>query len=172
MTHPLRLVLYNGSHTLDAWDPNSPAFIDDWKPKNRVIECDAVVMTYRAHLRVFRDDVDTEYEFTSDGILFVDGIYYGDFSIEPATTTPDAEDVERGTFTKQELRDVSDALDAAIEDHGHYARSGLIPIDADRDPDYASRLNERAKRWSSLLLRINDNREGITPAMSQFTDSR
>lgn len=81
----IKLVLFNGSKTREAWNPESPEFIDDWKPEEREIEAHHVQVTYATTVTL-RDDIDgneTVYEFNSEdpGLLVVDGVFYGDFSI-------------------------------------------------------------------------------------------
>jgi hypothetical protein len=79
----VRLNLYNGSTTKEAWNPNSPEFVDDWKPEERVILCDSVQLTYGNHLKIYFSDghVD-DYPIDEDGFLVVDKVFYGDFLVE------------------------------------------------------------------------------------------
>lgn len=74
---------YNGSKTKEAWDENSPHFIDDWKPESCDIECDMAQITYRDHVKIYdKEGADILSIFWSDdGFLEHDGVYYGDVSI-------------------------------------------------------------------------------------------
>lgn len=73
--------LFNGADTKEAWNPDSPEFIDDWKPKELRIECDTVQVTYRDHIHVYKDDCLLEFHWDEDGYLEHEGVYYGDFII-------------------------------------------------------------------------------------------
>lgn len=153
VSRPLHLVLYNGSHTRDAWNPASADFIDDWKPERRIIDCDAVVITYGEEARVIRDSEEVEYPFTDDGFLFVDGVYYGDLSIEPRMPSL--------ILTRQQQIDIYDALDAAIEDYEQYQRSEWIDSDSNGDPEYAPRVRARTERWREILNEMSEDGSAI-----------
>ena len=71
--------LFNGAKTKEAWNPNSPEFIDDWKPEELVIKCDAVSVTYGGHVKVYVDDDMTDFHWDKDGFIEHNGVFYGDF---------------------------------------------------------------------------------------------
>lgn len=79
----IRIHLFNGSKILDVWDGTSPHFIDDWKPESRDLVVDALQVTYATTLTTF-DSWGNEavYMFIDNAYLLVDGIYYGDFTIQ------------------------------------------------------------------------------------------
>ena len=77
----VNLRLFNGAKTREAWNPESPEFIDDWKPEERVIKCDSVQLTYGCDLKVYRDDDVQCLDLTSDGFIKYRGVFYGDFEV-------------------------------------------------------------------------------------------
>jgi hypothetical protein len=77
--------LFNGAKTKEAWNPNSPEFIDDWKPEELVIKCDAVQMTYGSHVKVHVDDDMIEFFWDKDGFIEHNGVFYGDFIVDNDT---------------------------------------------------------------------------------------
>jgi hypothetical protein len=77
----VKLRLFNGAKTREAWNPDSPKFIDNWKPEERVIKCDSVQLTYGCDLKVYQGD-DVQYlELTIDGFVKYRGVFYGDFEV-------------------------------------------------------------------------------------------
>lgn len=81
----MTLRLFNGAKTKEAWNPDSPEFIDDWKPEELVIKCDAVQMTYGSHVKVRVDDDRIEFFWDQDGFIEHDGVFYGDFIVDNDT---------------------------------------------------------------------------------------
>ena len=83
----IKISFFNGATSKSAWDPESPAFIDDWKPENRIVRCESVQVTYCQHLRLFGvvgDDgrkADVVEIWADDDLFVFDGVYYGDFNI-------------------------------------------------------------------------------------------
>jgi hypothetical protein len=78
----MQVNFFNGAKTPDAWDPKSPAYIDDWKPESQVVDCAGVQVTYGAHLKLFMHDGEVKDFFWSEkGLIELDGVFYGDFSI-------------------------------------------------------------------------------------------
>lgn len=78
------LRLFNGATTKEAWNPDSPEFIDDWKPEELDIKCHSVQVTYGCHIKVEVDGEDSRLEFfwTNDGFIEHNGVFYGDFIVE------------------------------------------------------------------------------------------
>lgn len=78
------LTLWNGADTKSAWDPESPDFIDDLKPRELKLKCDMVQVTYRDHIKIYTDDnLMLDLVWGTDGYIEHDGVYYGDFSVTP-----------------------------------------------------------------------------------------
>lgn len=76
------LTLWNGAETKSAWDCNSPDFIDDFKPLELKLPCDSVQITYRDHIKIYKDDEEVlDLLWDNDGYIEHDGVYYGDFTI-------------------------------------------------------------------------------------------
>jgi hypothetical protein len=85
-TTMVKLHLWNGSATKEAWDENSPLYVDDCKPEQRDIYGEFVQVTYGAVVRVINGSDERNFSFDKDDhdLLLVDGIYYGDFIVEAA----------------------------------------------------------------------------------------
>ena len=77
----MKLHLYNGSKTKKAWDETSPHFIDDWKPEEKYIKCDAVQVTYRMHIKVYLKQEQILELFWDGDLVKHEGVFYGDFSV-------------------------------------------------------------------------------------------
>jgi cell wall-associated NlpC family hydrolase len=74
--------LFNGSRTKDAWNHESPEFVDDWKPETTEIKARAVQVTYRDHIKVYQGNGDLlELNWDGDGHIEHEGVYYGDMEI-------------------------------------------------------------------------------------------
>lgn len=79
----VRLQLYNGSKTKEAWNPESPEFIDDWKPEECVIKAKAVQVTYGSHVNVyFANGQELYLGYDGEGFLEYEGVFYGDLIVE------------------------------------------------------------------------------------------
>ena len=78
----IQVRLFNGSKTRVAYNPESPEFIDDWKPEERFLLADWVVLTYGGTLRIGlpNDDV-LHLVWYDDGLMHYDKVYCGDVSI-------------------------------------------------------------------------------------------
>ncbi len=79
------MYLYNGAKTEAAWDSNSPEFVDDWKPEERQIEADAVQVTYGCHVKVYIGDELIDFWWGKNGLIFYEGVFYGDFTVSAKT---------------------------------------------------------------------------------------
>jgi len=83
----IKIHFYNGAKTKAAWDPESPDFVDDWKPEERTVKCDDLALTFSQHLRLFGvvgEDGQKAEEveiWTDDDLFAFDGVFYGDFAI-------------------------------------------------------------------------------------------
>jgi len=77
--------LFNGAKTKEAWNPESPEFIDDWKPEEHTIKCDAVQVTYCDHVKVIAGDDLIEFHWDKDGFIEHNGVFYGDFIVDVDT---------------------------------------------------------------------------------------
>lgn len=77
------LKLFNGAKTKEAWNEDSPEFIDDWKPEERDITGLAhVQVTYGCHVKLMYEDGERREDFGfEDDLLVCDGVYYGDFMV-------------------------------------------------------------------------------------------
>ena len=93
----LQVRLFNGADTSEAWNPDSPHFIDDCKPLEAVFHCDSVHDVYGWNIKLIGVDasevapgsdygLDTlwlhrerEYDLIQYG-----GNFYGDILIGPA----------------------------------------------------------------------------------------
>lgn len=83
----LKLILWNGATTKDAWNEKSPEFVDDFKPEDRVILCTEVQVTYRDHIKVtLPDDGEgddlLELFWSGDQFIEYDGCFFGDFTVQ------------------------------------------------------------------------------------------
>ena len=75
--------LFNGSKTKDAWDPQSPEFIDGWKPEYHDFECEGAQLTYNTHLKVYPKDAPAIFlDFDGEYIVH-NGVFYGDCEFRP-----------------------------------------------------------------------------------------
>lgn len=86
------LRLFNGSKTKESWNENSPEFIDDWKPEEKLIPCDSVQITYRDHIKVYSEKDNghiLDLYWTPDYFIEHEGVFYGDIDI---FYTSDSED--------------------------------------------------------------------------------
>lgn len=78
----MKLILWNGARTQQAWNPKSKFYVDDIKPHERTIECTRVQVTYGCDLKWYDvDDVQYSVPIRSDGFIRLDGVFYGDFSV-------------------------------------------------------------------------------------------
>ena len=81
------LQLFNGATTKQAWNPESPHFIDGWKPESMEVECDWVTVKFGTHITAairnnFNDFIDfKDYYISDDGLIEHDGFFYGSFAI-------------------------------------------------------------------------------------------
>jgi len=120
------LRLFNGSKTKEAWNRDSPEFVDDWKPEARDILADAVQVSYGQTVTVTIDDEQRLYFFDGD-LLDVDGVYYGDFEIlsdEDARPTPSPSVSPRAAA-------VIERFSSAAQKHGWEADQGSSESAAD-----------------------------------------
>lgn len=79
----INIHLFNGAKTKDAWDENSPEFIDGWKPESRDIVADDIQITYRDHIKIYHsNDRVVDLFWSEDGYIELDGVFYGDVSIQ------------------------------------------------------------------------------------------
>ena len=74
--------LFNGAKTKEAWNPDSPDFVDDWKPEELTIECEAVQVTYGHHVKLVVGDDMVDFHWSEDGFIEHNGVFYGDFIVE------------------------------------------------------------------------------------------
>jgi hypothetical protein len=79
----MEIHLFNGAKTKDAWNEDSPHFIDDWKPESKTIKCDEVQVTYGQHLKVYLNSERIMDLFWDDDLIEHEGIFYGDFIVRP-----------------------------------------------------------------------------------------
>jgi len=77
----MKLHLWNGSKTKKAWDMTSPEFIDDFKPEEAFIQCDAVQVTYGMHIKVHLKQKRILELFWDDDLVEHEGVFYGDFTV-------------------------------------------------------------------------------------------
>jgi len=83
----IRVHFFNGAKTKTKWDPESPEFMDDWKPQERTVECDSTSLTYCQHLRLFGvvgedgQKVEEVEIWRDDDLFAFDGVLYGDVTI-------------------------------------------------------------------------------------------
>ena len=78
------VTFYNGSKTKEAWNPDSPEFIDDWKPETLAVKCESLTVTYGSILCLWgvpSEDGDFwRLEIDKDGFVQINDVYYGDWS--------------------------------------------------------------------------------------------
>jgi DNA-directed RNA polymerase alpha subunit len=90
------LRLFNGARTKEAWNPDSPEFIDDWKPHECFLPCTSVHIVYRDRIHV---DLDTgkmlDLHWDKDGYIPYDSVFYGDFAVGEETELTDDQIAER-----------------------------------------------------------------------------
>lgn len=79
----LTLSLHNGSHTKEAWNADSPHFIDDWKPQGRMYHnLKSVSVAYACHIKAETEKGDwIDFMIDSEGFVVHDNVYYGDFTV-------------------------------------------------------------------------------------------
>jgi hypothetical protein len=75
------LQLFNGATTKQAWNPDSPHFIDSWKPESMEVECDSVTVKFGTHITAEIGDEANDYYISDDGLIEHDGVFYGSFAI-------------------------------------------------------------------------------------------
>ena len=79
MSHRMTLHLYHGRKTLDEE-------MHDWGSEGPVLEVEGVTVTYTSDIRImFTGQGDYEFlsEYCVDDLFYYDGIYYGDWSVQP-----------------------------------------------------------------------------------------
>lgn len=79
------LRLTNGAKTREAWNPNSPEFIDDWKPEEVELNVNSVRITYGDHIKVCLVNNELLELFWDPGYndIEYEGVFYGDLDLEP-----------------------------------------------------------------------------------------
>ena len=77
----MKVTLYNGAKSKNAWNEDSPEFIDDCKPERTELQADFVQVTYGDHIKIGTRGHRLEL-FWHDGFIHHDGIFYGDFLVE------------------------------------------------------------------------------------------
>ena len=80
----VKLKLYNGSRTKEAWNADSPEFIDDWKPEEREFVVKTVQITYGFHLKAYPEGPDgdvMEMYWDEEGFLHHDECFFGDMEV-------------------------------------------------------------------------------------------
>lgn len=86
----LQIRLWNGATTRDAWNPDSPEFIDDFKKEERLLHAASVRVTYGSRIQMedvdeFPDEKPFQVEWDDeDNLIELDGVFYGDIEIRPA----------------------------------------------------------------------------------------
>lgn len=75
------LQLFNGATTKQAWNPDSPHFIDSWKPESMEVECDSVTVKFGTHITAQIGDDSNDYYISDDGLIEHEGVFYGSFAI-------------------------------------------------------------------------------------------
>ena len=79
MKHRMTLHLYHGRKTKDEE-------MDDWGSDGPVLEVEGVTVTYEYDIRImFTGQGDYEFisQYCTDQLFYYDGIYYGDWSVQP-----------------------------------------------------------------------------------------
>ena len=76
------VTFYNGSKTKEAWNPDSPEFIDGWKPETLEVHCESLIVTYGDILRLFEVNGTETWSLNidKDGFVKINDTYYGDWS--------------------------------------------------------------------------------------------
>ena len=75
------LRFFNGATTKQAWNPDSPHFIDSWKPESMEVECDSVAVNFGTHITAQIGDDLNDYYISDDGLIEHEGVFYGNFTI-------------------------------------------------------------------------------------------
>lgn len=145
------LRLFNGARTKEAWNPDSPEFIADWKPHECFLHCTSVHVIYRDYIHV---DLDTgkmlDLHWDKDGRIPYDNVFYGDFAIGDETALTDDQIAEREklqlpitelnlsvrarkTMTKFGVKTVSDLVKLSAKDLMEARNFGVISRDEVRE---------------------------------------
>lgn len=77
----VKVRLFNGAKTKQAWNPESPNFVDDWKPDETEILAESFQITYGHHMKIWIPEDMIELSWDSDGFIEYEGVFYGDVEV-------------------------------------------------------------------------------------------
>ena len=83
MEHKMTLHLYHGRTDVDK-------DMDDWGTEGPLLYVDCVIVTYSDSIRLQftgQDDLEFLHEYIVKDCFYYDGVYYGDWSVQPLEST-------------------------------------------------------------------------------------
>lgn len=103
MQHKMTLDLYHG-----RTDPNKE--MDDWGTGGPLLYVDCVLVTYNDSIRLQftgQEDIEFLFEYVESDCFYYDGVYYGDWSVQPLGSdaemgkTPELFDIKKSLKGKE-----------------------------------------------------------------------